>query len=70
MLPIPIFILEWRGARTNITSRGVQPSSSTVAFYVSLGIVFGGTMWSFISFDGVSKDRASGVLEIKLSQLC
>ena len=49
---------------------GVTPSSATeVMFYTSLGIVFGATMCSvLLSFDGVSKDRASGVLEIKLSQ--
>ena len=49
---------------------GVIPSSATeVMFYASLGIVFGATMCAvLLSFDGVSKDRASGVLEIKLSQ--
>ena len=49
---------------------GVIPSSATeVMFYTSLGIVFGATMCAvLLSFDGVSKDRASGVLEIKLSQ--
>ena len=49
---------------------GVVPSSATeVMFYTSLGIVFGATMCAvLLSFDGVSKDRASGVLEIKLSQ--
>ena len=49
---------------------GITPSSATeVMFYTSLGIVFGATMCAvLLSFDGVSKDRASGVLEIKLSQ--
>ena len=49
---------------------GVIPSSATeVMFYTSLGIVFGATMCAvLLSFDGVSRDRASGVLEIKLSQ--
>ena len=49
---------------------GVVPSSATeVMFYTSLGIVFGATMCAvLLSFDGVSRDRASGVLEIKLSQ--
>ena len=49
---------------------GVIPSSATeVMFYTSLGIVFGATMCAvLLSFDGVSKDRASGVLVIKLSQ--
>ena len=40
-----------------------------VLFYSSLGIVFGGTMCAVLmSFDGVSKERASGVLEVKLAQ--
>ena len=49
---------------------GITPSSATeVMFSTSLGIVFGATMCAvLLSFDGVSKDRASGVLEIKLSQ--
>jgi ABC-type transport system involved in multi-copper enzyme maturation permease subunit len=49
---------------------GISPSSATeVMFYTSLGIVFGATMCSvLLSFDGVSKDRASGLLEIKLAQ--
>ena len=34
-----------------------------VLFYSSLGIVFGGTMCAVLmAFDGVSKERASGVL--------
>ena len=40
-----------------------------VLFYSSLGIVFGGTMCAVLmAFDGVSKERASGVLEVKLAQ--
>ena len=38
-------------------------------FYTSLGVVFAGTMCGvLLSFDGISKDRFSGVLEVKLSQ--
>ena len=74
MLPILILFIPgmaWGFSDPNIVlPGGVQPSSATeVMFYASLGIVFGGTMCGvLISFDGVSKDRASGVLEIKLSQ--
>ena len=74
MLPILILFIPgmaWGFSDPNIVlPGGVQPSSATeVMFYTSLGIVFGGTMCGvLLSFDGVSKDRASGVLEIKLSQ--
>ena len=74
MLPILILFIPgmaWGFSDPNIIlPGGVQPSSATeVMFYTSLGIVFGGTMCGvLLSFDGVSKDRASGVLEIKLSQ--
>ena len=74
MLPILILFIPgmaWGFSDPNIVlPGGVQPSSATeVMFYASLGIVFGGTMCAvLLSFDGVSKDRASGVLEIKLSQ--
>lgn len=40
-----------------------------VLFYASLGVVFGATMCGVLmAFDGVSKDRASGMLEIRLAQ--
>ena len=74
MLPILILFIPgmaWGFSDPNIVlPGGVQPSSATeVMFYTSLGIVFGGTMCGvLLSFDVVSKDRASGVLEIKLSQ--
>ena len=49
---------------------GITPESvMEVMFYTSLGVVFAGTMCGVIlSFDGISKDRFSGVLEVKLSQ--
>ena len=49
---------------------GITPDSvMEVMFYTSLGVVFAGTMCGVIlSFDGISKDRFSGVLEVKLSQ--
>jgi len=49
---------------------GITPNNvMEVMFYTSLGIVFAGTMCGvLLSFDGVSKDRFSGVLEVRLSQ--
>ena len=49
---------------------GITPDSvMEVMFYTSLGVVFAGTMCGvLLSFDGISKDRFSGVLEVKLSQ--
>lgn len=49
---------------------GITPESvMEVMFYTSLGVVFAGTMCGvLLSFDGISKDRFSGVLEVKLSQ--
>lgn len=49
---------------------GITPESvMEVMFYTSLGVVFAGTVCGVIlSFDGISKDRFSGVLEVKLSQ--
>ena len=49
---------------------GVRPENvMEVMFYTSLGIVFAGTMCGvLLSFDGISRDRFSGVLEVKLSQ--
>ena len=40
-----------------------------VLFYASLGVVFGATMCAvLLAFDGVSRDRASGVFELRLAQ--
>ena len=40
-----------------------------VLFYASLGVVFGATMCAVLmAFDGVSRDRASGMLEVQLAQ--
>ena len=49
---------------------GITPDTvMEVMFYTSLGVVFAGTMCGvLLSFDGISKDRFSGVLEVKLSQ--
>lgn len=49
---------------------GHQPDTPMeVLFYASLGIVFGASMCAvLLAFDGVSKDRASGMLEVRLAQ--
>ena len=49
---------------------GITPGNvPEVLFYTSLGVVFAGTMCGvLLSFDGISRDRFSGVLEVKLSQ--
>tara|TARA_B100000123_G_scaffold236095_1_gene187269 strand:- start:2635 stop:3354 length:720 start_codon:yes stop_codon:yes gene_type:complete len=49
---------------------GHRPDTSMeVLFYASLGVVFGATMCAVLmAFDGVSKDRASGMLEVRLAQ--
>ena len=49
---------------------GITPDNvPEVLFYTSLGVVFAGTMCGvLLSFDGISRDRFSGVLEVKLSQ--
>lgn len=49
---------------------GHQPESAMeVLFYASLGVVFGATVCAvLLSYDSVSRERASGVLELRLSQ--
>ena len=49
---------------------GFTPNSSMEAmYYASLGVIFGATMAAvLLSFDGVSRERASGMLEIRLAQ--
>ena len=49
---------------------GHRPDTAMeVLFYASLGVVFGATMCAVLmAFDGVSKDRASGMLEVRLAQ--
>ena len=49
---------------------GHQPDSAMeVLFYASLGVVFGATMCAvLLAYDSVSRERASGVLELRLSQ--
>lgn len=74
MLPILILFLPglaWGFSDPNIVlPGGHQPDTAMeVLFYASLGVVFGATMCGVLmAFDGVSKDRASGMLEIRLAQ--
>ena len=74
MLPIlALFIpgMAWGFADPNIIlPDGHQPTSAMeILFYASLGIVFGGTIFSvLLCYDTISKERSSGVLEIKLAQ--
>ena len=74
MLPILLLFLPglaWGFSDPNIVlPGGHQPDNAMeVLFYASLGVVFGATMCAVLmAFDGVSKDRASGMLEIQLAQ--
>jgi len=74
ILPILLLFLPgmaWGFSDSNIVlPGGHQPDTAMeVLFYASLGVVFGATMCAVLmAFDGVSKDRASGMLEIRLAQ--
>ena len=74
MLPVLLLFIPgmaWGFSDPNIVlPGGHQPESAMeVLFYASLGVVFGATMCAvLLSYDGVSRERASGVLELRLSQ--
>ena len=74
MMPILLLFLPgmaWGFSDPNIVlPGGHRPDTAMeVLFYASLGVVFGATMCAVLmAFDGVSKDRASGVLEVRLAQ--
>ena len=74
MLPILLLFLPgmaWGFSDPNIVlPGGHQPDTAMeVLFYASLGVVFGATMCAVLmAFDGVSKDRASGMLEVRVAQ--
>ena len=74
MLPILILFLPglaWGFSEPDIIlPGGHQPSNAMeVLFYASLGVVLGATMCAVLmAFDGVSRDRASGMLEVQLAQ--
>lgn len=74
MMPILLLFLPgmaWGFSDPNIIlPGGHRPDTAMeVLFYASLGVVFGATMCAVLmAFDGVSKDRASGMLEVRLAQ--
>ena len=74
MLPVLLLFIPgmaWGFSDPNIVLPGDhQPESAMeVLFYASLGVVFGATMCAvLLSYDAVSRERASGVLELRLSQ--
>tara|TARA_Y100000994_G_scaffold247872_1_gene254203 strand:- start:12 stop:842 length:831 start_codon:yes stop_codon:yes gene_type:complete len=74
MLPILLLFIPgmaWGFADPNIQLPADQiPEDATeTMFLASIGIVFAGTMAAvLIAHDGISRDRTSGVLEIRLSQ--
>lgn len=76
MIMLPILVLFLPGMAWGfsdpdiILPGGHQPDEPMeVLFYASLGVVFGATMCAvLLAFDGVSRDRASGVFELRLSQ--
>ena len=74
MLPILILFIPgmaWGFSDPNIQLPAEQvPGNATeTMFLASIGIVFAGTMAAvLIAHDGISRDRASGVLEVRLSQ--
>ena len=55
--------------KANLPSSIVIDSAYDVMFVSTAFIIFSATMGAvLISFDGISRDRISGVLEVKLSQ--
>ena len=74
MMPILLLFLPgmaWGFSDPNIVlPGGHRPDTAMeILFYASLGVVFGATMCAVLmAFDGVSKDRASGMLEVRLAQ--
>ncbi|MDP6234885.1 MAG: ABC transporter permease subunit [Candidatus Poseidoniaceae archaeon] len=74
MLPILVLFIPgmaWGFSDPDIVlPGGHQPENAMeVLFYASLGVVFGATVCAvLLSYDSVSRERASGVLELRLSQ--
>lgn len=74
MLPILLLFIPgmaWGFSDPNIQLPAEQlPENATeTMFLASIGIVFAGTMAAvLIAHDGISRDRSSGVLEVRLSQ--
>ena len=74
MLPVLILFIPgmaWGFSDPNIQlpAEQVPENATETMFLASIGIVFAGTMAAvLIAHDGISRDRASGVLEVRLSQ--
>jgi ABC-type transport system involved in multi-copper enzyme maturation permease subunit len=74
MLPILLLFIPgfaWGFSDPNVVlPGGIQPNTAMeILYYTSIGILFSGTIFSvLIAHDGISKDRISGVLELRLAQ--
>ena len=74
MLPILLLFIPgmaWGFADPNIQlpDNQIPENATETMFLASIGIVFAGTMAAvLIAHDGISKDRLSGVLEVRLTQ--
>ena len=74
MLPILLLFIPgmaWGFADPNLQlpTEQIPETATETMFLASIGIVFAGTMAAvLIAHDGISRDRMSGVLELRLSQ--
>ena len=74
MIPILFLFIPgfaWGFADQDVVLPGnIQPDSAMeILFYTSIGILFSATIFAVLqAHDGISKDRISGVLEVRLSQ--
>ncbi len=74
MLPILLLFIPgmaWGFADPNLQlpTEQIPENATETMFLASIGIVFAGTIAAvLIAHDGISRDRMSGVLEIRLSQ--
>ena len=57
------------GSNLQLPVEQIPETATETMFLASIGIVFAGTMVAgLIAHDGISRDRMSGVLELRLSQ--
>jgi ABC-type transport system involved in multi-copper enzyme maturation permease subunit len=74
MLPILLLFIPgfaWGFSDPNVVlPGGIQPSTAMeILYYTSIGVLFSATIFAvLIAHDGISKERISGVLELRLSQ--
>ena len=69
LLFIPGMVWGFSDPNIQLPAEQIPMDGTEVMFLASIGIVFAGTMAAvLIAHDGISRDRASGVLEIRLSQ--